>query len=120
MIADFLDFFGVLLYNLVSLKLGEAVMDRASFVPRVMSDYEVDQALSAIETVSQEARLVIEIVSTPADPADLEADLRSCLEFAGNPNRVRPWIRRCPDGPRRQRCGFYREELVLGAIDFLD
>ena len=53
------------------------------------------------------------------DVADLEADLRGCLDFVGRVGEVKFWTRQAGD-VSLFRYGFYREPWALQALDFMD
>lgn len=93
--------------------------DTPVWVPKVISEYEVGRAMSAIEAIELLDKPIAEVITRHAVLADLEDDLCHCLELAGNPSGVNFWTRPTGDG-KKFRCGFYREAWTLKALDFLD
>lgn len=89
-----------------------------SWVPRLLSEYEVGRAVSAIEAVSRSDKPIAEVGSTQAERGDLEADLKGCLALVRGVEDVRFWIKVASG--TLLRFGFYREPWALDALDFLD
>ncbi len=89
---------------------------RASWAPKVLSEYEVGRCVSAIEAVARMDKPIAEVGSQRVNRAELEADLKECLNLVGHSDGVQLWVR--PSG-KRFRFGFYREPWALSAIDFL-
>ena len=87
-----------------------------TWVPKVLSEYEIGRALAAIETVSLLEKPIAELGCRAANLSVLEDDLRGCLELS-KMRDVRFWTR--PLGSNF-RFGFYREPWALDALDFLD
>ena len=87
--------------------------------PAVLTDYEVGRAILAAETIARTEKHVAEVgCQKAASTVALEDDLRKCVKLAGHAGNVRVWTRATSGG--RVRYGFYREEWVLDALDFLD
>ena len=85
---------------------------------KVLSGYEAGVCIEAISAVARLDKPIVEVVGRRAKLSDLRSDLRRCVkESVGKEYGVKFWIR--PSGNGRYRCGFYREEWALKALDFL-
>lgn len=89
------------------------------WTPAVLTEYEVGRAILAAETIARSEKPAAEVgCQKVTSTVALEDDLRECVKLAGHANNVRAWTRATSGG--RVRYGFYREEWVLDALDFLD
>ena len=68
--------------------------------PKVLSEYEIGRSMSAIDAVTLLGKPIVEVFSRTAEIADLESDLKGCIELAGKTDLVLFWIRPCRR-PRR-------------------
>lgn len=73
--------------------------------------------MAAIDAIALTGKPVAEVSCRKVRLADLENDLAKCLELAGEVGNVRPWTKIVG---ARVRYGFYREQWVLDALNFLD
>lgn len=90
----------------------------SNWTPKVLSEYEIAQAIAAIDAIALTQKPVAEAGARRATQAELEDDLKECLRLAGEAEgQVRIWIK--AEGARLQY-GFYRESWVLQALGFLD
>jgi hypothetical protein len=87
----------------------------SGWIPKVLSEFEIGQAMAAIEGVDRLGKPMAEVGLRLVDPADLDHDLRWCISDSGA--RVFLWIRRHGE---RWSFGFYQQPWVLDAMDFLE
>jgi hypothetical protein len=93
--------------------------DVAGWTPSVLTEYEIGRAVWAAEIIAKSDKPVTEIgCRTVTSRETLIDDLRECLKLASEAADVKIWTR-AADG-KRLRYGFYRDEWVVGALDFLD
>lgn len=85
--------------------------------PIVLTEFEIGQAMAAIEGVSRLEKPLAEVGTRTAAEADIESDLLACIESAGETGRVCPWMRRVGE---HVRFGFYSEPWALDALKFMD
>lgn len=88
-----------------------------AWTPVILSDFEIGQAMAAIEGVARLEKPLAEVGTRVASERDVELDLLHCLEMAGETGRVFPWVRRVGE---HVRFGFYSEPWTLEALDFLE
>jgi hypothetical protein len=93
------------------------VVADTSWQPLILTEFEIGQAMAAIEGVSRLEKPLAEVGTRTASEQDLEQDLLACIESAGETQRVFPWIRRVGE---HCRFGYYAEPWALEALDFLD
>ncbi len=87
------------------------------WTPLILTEFEIGQAMAAIEGVARLDKPLAEVGTRVALEADVERDLLACIRSAGEIDRVLPWIRRVGE---HVRFGFYAEPWALDALDFLD
>lgn len=92
------------------------VVPDTSWKPAILTEFEIGQAMAAIEGIARLEKPLAEIGTRIADEDDLRRDLQACIDAAGE-TRVFPWIRRVGE---HVRFGYYAEPWVLDALDFLD
>jgi hypothetical protein len=110
----------------VILEHGEVEVDETyiggkarKWMPAVLTEYEIGRAVLAAEIIARSEKPLAEVgCQKVASLASLKDDLVECVRLAGHADNVRVWTRATEGG--RTRYGFYREEWVLDAIDFLD
>jgi hypothetical protein len=88
-----------------------------AWTPKILSEFEIGQAMVAIETVARVGKPLAEVGCRVGSEGDLEADLLCCVDDAGERGRVFPWLRR---HGQHVRFGFYAEPWVLRAMDFME
>jgi len=88
-----------------------------AWTPIILTEYEIGQAMAAIEGVARLEKPLAEVGTRMATEEDLERDLLACIDSAGETQRVFPWIRRTGE---HLRFGYYAEPWALDALDFLD
>lgn len=89
----------------------------AHWVPKLLSEYEVGRAVSAIEEIARRDKPIAEVGCLDGVRADLEADLKACLDVVRGSEHVQFWVK--PTG-KQLRFGFYSESWALNALEFLD
>jgi hypothetical protein len=88
-----------------------------AWTPKILSEFEIGQAVAAIESIARSDRPLAEVGCRLADPADLEHDLSACLASANETGRVWIWLRKAGD---RYRFGFYSQPWVLRALELVE
>lgn len=88
-----------------------------AWTPKALTEFEIGQAMAGIEGIERLGKPLSEVGCRAADPADIEHDLRACLNSMSEATSVQVWIRKAGD---RYRFGFYGQPWVLAALDFLD
>lgn len=87
------------------------------FVPKVLPEYMIGRAVSAIEAVSMLGKPIAEVSSIKASEKDVLNDLKGCLALSPASEGIQPWI--WADSGR-MRFGFYREPWALEALKYVD
>lgn len=88
--------------------------------PKVLGEYEIGQAISAIKEILLRGKPIAEVSSTRAKKADLVHDLKNCIQLAHGKGKVFLWIENTGvekwKGLQRYRYGFYSHSCMLLAL----
>ncbi len=91
-------------------------MSSKTWMPKVMSEYEIGRCMSAITAVMLLDKPIAEVMTRKADRKALESDIRNCIRLSRT-KKVQFFIRKV--GPC-YTYGFYREPWALRALNFMD
>lgn len=87
------------------------------WAPRILSEFEIGQAMAAIESVARSGKPLAEVGCRAGNLADIEHDLTACLGSLRDAADVKIWMREAGD---RVRFGFYIQPWVLEALTFVE
>jgi hypothetical protein len=88
-----------------------------SWTPRILTEFEIGQAVTAIETVARLGKPLAEIGCRQGNPADIEHDLTHCLRSANELGKLHVWTWKAGE---RYRFGFCAQPWVLRALEFVE
>ena len=105
------------IFNLVWCILATWTQQLVALTVKVLTEFEIGQAMAAIEGVARLAKPIAEVGCRIVELKELEEDLLACVASAGESDQVRPWIRQAG---QHLRFGYYGEPWALDALDFLE